>query len=87
MHKPLMSTDNNNAKIKRLERFFEIYKLGSETFPIEKSEMLKLHDHKGGLFVVWNNIPFDYERTLVKMAWEMQNEYEVMHQLLNEQPI
>lgn len=85
MHKPLMTTNDNDSKIERLERFFEIYKLGCISLPHKAPQILKLSDHKGCLHVLWDNLPFSEEAALVKIAWEMQNEYEVIHLISNEQ--
>lgn len=88
MHKPLISNyENCKSRQQRLERCFEIYKIGSEIFDFEKRNILKLRDHKGILFVLWDNIPTSEEMDLIKTSWSIQYEYEVKHLISNEQEL
>ena len=42
-----------------------------EKFDREKrpSEILAVHDQKGGLFVLWDKVPNDLERACIGQAW------------------
>jgi len=42
-----------------------------------------LHDHKGNLCVIWEQMPKEEEKELVKSAWEFLSEYEIEHKLIN----
>jgi hypothetical protein len=41
-----------------------------------------LHDHKGLLTVVWENVPNNKSKHKVEQAWEYFHEYEIEHKLI-----
>lgn len=85
MHKPLMTTNDNDSKIERLERFFEIYKLSSKTLPLRCARLLGLHDDKGCLQILWDFVPNERQIKLSYAIWGILGEYHVIHSISKEQ--
>lgn len=43
------------------------------------AKVARLHDHKGGLSVVWHQKPDAMERAIVAAAWALENECLIEH--------
>lgn len=46
--------------------------------------ILRIHDHKGVLNVLWNTDPLDFEKDLARGIWSLFNESEIYHKTLSQ---
>ncbi|OEK09273.1 hypothetical protein A8C32_11150 [Flavivirga aquatica] len=73
---------NEPFRIARLEKVSRIYKFQVGDLSEQKiPEIISLHDHKGKLAVSWNREPNEEQKNVIKLVWELQNEYDIIHNI------